>query len=239
MKSSNSNIFNSLVLVRTSLHIEPPPIDIKHLPWYLHYMTDNFPRRTFYVDQNDSQLNAIKLIKALGDQLAAEKPEIADYYRDRTKLLSQLDIARICLPEEAAKYPGVTKKAVGYALRKLIPPKECRELARIRYQKAANNNFDRSPEIQSHRATIRHQIHGVDVHAMLEGRGRIAWSTEEKELTKALALDSNYLTPKNAPDTHKIATELNQRFHSGKNIRFANSVGSFLRDLRRKNPQKY
>lgn len=199
-------------------------------------MFELIPEGTFFADQDltGEQFRAIELVKKIGAKLANDNPEIAGYYRDEKKMLSQLEIARMVIPEKAALYPEVAEKAVCNALSILISPEERNHLAKIRRQKSASINFDRSHDVQSQRSLIRHKLHGVDVKAMLEARGRTAWTEEEKETAKSLVKDLVWLTTSGFPDFKKIALELNKIFHSQKEIRFENSVRSFINGLNRK-----
>jgi hypothetical protein len=202
-------------------------------------MAVTLPEGSFHANLDGDQIRALELVRKLGERLVSENPEIADYYRDRQHIRTHLDIAKMVIPDVAEMFPEVAKKSVGYALRKLVPLVERMEILHMRKQLAAAKNFDHSSEVQRQKSLIRHKLHGVDVNAMLEARGRTPWTADEKEVTRSLAEDASYLTPGGAPDYNRIAQTLNDRFHGGKVVRYENSVASFIKDQRRKKTSEH
>jgi len=207
--------------------------------------SDFIPPGTFYAEGDDEltreRILAIQLVEDIGNQLALDYPEIVELYKDPT--LRLIDIAYKYFPkEDVDKYPEVYSKAVGYAIRQLNPTDEQAEFTRQHRQYVAELNFNlNSPEfIEQCRAAAkkRHELHGVNTEAMIRGRGREPWSLAEKALVGELIENLNFQHQKGSikgrPDYNKIAAELNRLFHDNQEIRKSNSVGSLVRDKRRK-----
>jgi len=184
---------------------------------------------------------AIKFVEEIGDQVAFEHPEIVELYKNPANRL--IDIAYEVLPKDYVdQFPEVCSKAVGYAIRKINPRAEQRDLTRQHRKHVIEKTFDfNSPEFieQCQRAAKkRHELYPVDIEVMIRARGREPWNSSERELVNDLLNNSDFQhqtgSIKGYPDHQKIADELNQRFHNNKKIRTANSVGSLVRDMRRK-----
>lgn len=207
--------------------------------------TDFIPPGTFYAEGNDGltreRILAIQLVEEIGNQLASKHPEIVELYRDPT--LRLIDIAYRIFPKEYVdQFPEVCNKAVGYAIRQLNPTEEQSELTRQHRQHIATLNFDLGSlkfiAQCKEAARKRHELYDVDTAAMIRGRGRKPWSLTEKALVNDLVINLNFQhqsgSVKGSPNYQKIADELNRLFHDGQEIRTSNSVGSLVRDIRRK-----
>lgn len=206
---------------------------------------DFIPTGTFYAEGNDEltkeRILAIQLVEEIGNQLALEHPEVAEIYKDPT--LRLIDIAKHILPQDYVnQYPEVCSKAVGWAIRHLNPADEQANLTRQHRRHSAELNFDFSnPDFITQckeAAKKRHELHGVDTEAMIRGRGREPWSLAEKALLNDLVINSDFQhqagSIKGTPNYEKIAKELNRLFYNAKEVRTTNSVGSLVRDSRRK-----
>lgn len=211
--------------------------------------SDFIPPGTFYANGDDKltddRIRAIQLVEKIGNELAVEHPEIAQLYEDPTIRL--IDIAYKVFPkEDVDQYPEVYKRAVGLAIRQINPANEQAELTRRHRQLIAESNFDlNSPKfIAQCRAAAkrRHELHGVDTDAMVRGRGREPWSLAEKALVNDLIISPDFQhqsgSIKGTPNYEKIADELNRLFQNKQKIRTSNSVGSLVRDIRRKTIKK-
>lgn len=182
---------------------------------------------------------AMLMVQRLGEQLAEKHPELADLYRDTAQPFSSMELGKKLLGPESTISEGVTRHAVYYALKLLMPDSERAEITRIRRSDLMHARWDfDSPAWREHckkAATIRHSRGiGVDVQAMLQGRGRLAWSIEEKIILLQLCADPAHWTPRMVPDHVKIAKTLNTIFHGGQTIRYENSCRSMIADHRRK-----
>ena len=81
---------------------------------------DIIPEGTFYSDLTENQVRALQLVRKIGERLVSEHPEIADLYRQGDDFRTYLKVAEQYLTE-AEQFPQVASRAVGYAVRKLIP----------------------------------------------------------------------------------------------------------------------
>jgi hypothetical protein len=205
---------------------------------------DIVPAGVFYSHSNftDSQIRAIQLANKIGKRLAQEHPEIAELYRQGGNFQRYIDIATQYIPD-SEQYLEVASKAVGYAIRSLIPKEERKEICSSRNAQRLENFFGgfESENFIEHckrAAKKRHEGKiGVDVNAMLKGRGRTTWSEEEKRYTIELTQNPQYQHQTGSqisrPNYELIALELNIQFHNCKEVRYSNSVASFVRDTRR------
>ncbi|MFC1721759.1 hypothetical protein ACFL0Z_02505 [Patescibacteria group bacterium] len=194
-------------------------------------------------DLTGSQVRAIQLVEKIGTRLAKEHPEIVELYRSSGDFQRYIDIAFQYI-SEAEMYPGVASKAVGYAMRLLMSKEERRRLSNERHAQRIKKffgGFD-SKKFRDHcRAASkrRHELGiGVDVDALLKGRGRTRWSEEEKEYTLRLVQNPDYQHFRGRPNYELIALELNIMFHDCEEIRYTNSVASFIRHTRKMEKKK-
>lgn len=216
------------------------------MPEVLNY--DQIPLGTFFADGDltPEQAAAIKHLERVGTQLIDECPEeLAELARDVT--LRYEDIAAILTPEEHEQFPEVAEKAVGFAIRQLIPEEELQDLTherrslrmkermsqmgdaafRAHQQAASQASWSRrtEPDIQA------------NVQAMLEARGRTAWNSSEKELLQKLLDDPTYQHQEGShagkPNYELIAIELNIAFHDCEPVRHVNSVRSMRNEFRK------
>jgi hypothetical protein len=196
-----------------------------------------------------SRVNAIKLVRKIGGRLAREHPEIADDYRKKGSSMQRyIDIARVYLgPVESDTFPEVCSKAVGYAVRKLMPPEEQKKLTK--QHRTAHicglvdemfGGFD-TPEWSEHCRHAQSQKGPVErsqLDAMIMARGQTPWSRLEMSCLLRLSNDPGYQYEsgqwEGCPYYPKIAAELNRVFHNGQEIRNAKTVGSYKRDLARR-----
>jgi len=199
---------------------------------------NHLPSEGFSKNELDPiQLAAIHRAIAWGEELAEHHPEVAELYR--TTELSYWEIAQSILPPEALAISAqVATKAVGYAVRSLIPEEEQREITKRRraaalLQKSGGlgTQAHRDHQIAANRR--RHQLHGVDVGAMIRGRGRTPWTEDERNSVMALTRDPQFQHKKGAPNYQAITFAINELFHQGDEVRYPNSVGSLVRDVRR------
>ena len=208
-------------------------------------LIDMIPEGTFYAENNDKltreRILAIQLVEKISQQLITEHPEITELYEDPSNRL--IDIAYNFFPKEYVdQYPEVCSKAVGLAIRQLNSEKKQVDLTKEHRQRLAEINFNLGSqefiEQCKEAAKKRHELHGVDTEAMIRGRGREPWNLAEKALVNDLINNPDFQhqagSIKGTPNYQKIAEELNQLFHEEENIRTSNSVGSLVRDSRRK-----
>lgn len=204
---------------------------------------DFVPDGTFEAGETPEQMKAIQWVNELGEQLAATHPEIADRFRNVDSGERLHDIAAELLPEIFTRNPEAATQAVGNALGRLIPPEERVELTRAHRQRNRRDQFAAlSPkeqwEAQSRASKRRHELHGVDVQAMLDARGRTPWSDPEKEWLRQAIQDPTYIRQSGIqsghPDYKKISAALNEEFHAGREVRYPNSVLSMVNVWRRK-----
>jgi len=204
---------------------------------------DLIPEGSFYSELNESQVRALQLIEKIGDRLVDVHPEIADLYKRGEDFQTYIQVALQYVPE-AEQFPQVASRAVGYAIRKLIPPEELSEIRRTRSAKQLEDMFDGfdSEQFREHcrkAAKRRHELGiGVDTEAMVRGRGRTPWTDEEKQYALVLSNNPAYQhqsgQQEGRPDYALIALELNIMFHDCSEVRYANSVASFIKDVKRK-----
>lgn len=189
---------------------------------------------------DEARIAAIKRAIDRGSEIAAEHPEVADLYRTTT--LYHAEIAARVVPELAEADPYLARKAVGYAVRSLIPDEERVGLTAARRARNLRENqgeagSERWETRQRRAAQRRHELHGVDIAAMIKGQGRTPWTEMEVELAKSLANnpDFQYQEGKNKgrPRYADIAYAINEEFHNGEEIRYRTSVSMLIRDLRR------
>jgi len=64
---------------------------------------------------------------------------------------------------------------------------------------------------------------------MLKGRGRTQWTDEEKQIVLEIMMqDPEYQKENGSLDYTKMAYDLNVLYHDRQNIRYKNSVKSFI-----------
>lgn len=210
---------------------------------------DTIPAGVFFAEDEPltpEQAAALRHVERIGQQLAEEQPEIvAELAHDVS--LRYGDIAALLIPAEVEQYPEVAEKAIGLAVRLLIPKDELETLTHNRrslrlkeraqsvggvaysaHQRAAasksweNSNSDRAARID----------------AMLANRGVVAWSAPEREVLAELIHDLDF-QHQDGPQTGRpnyalIALELNIRFHNCEGIRYPNSVRTMRNKLFKK-----
>jgi len=142
------------------------------------------------------------------------------------------------------QFPQVASRAVGYAIRKLIPQEELAVIRRERRAQRIKDFFDGfdSKQFREHCRNAANRRHGlgigVDTDAMVTARGRTPWSDDEKQYAIDLSNNPDYQHQegpnKGRLDYELIALELNIKYHDCNEVRYANSVASFIRDTRRK-----
>lgn len=193
------------------------------------------------------KVSAIQWAIEIGNNLAKTHPEIADFYRDTKDFRSYLEIAQMYIPEIAEKRPMVASKAIGYAVRQLIPTEEQEKLTSLHRADTLDSWVSRFTE-EEWRGTSkrgwqkRQEMYGTPLEALIRGRGQIPWSDEEREdlfysiNNPKCHHQSGHLA--GHPDFNKIAPELNTKFHQGENVRTPKSVRNYTTDLRRKNKKK-
>lgn len=207
---------------------------------------DEIPSGTFYAgsDLTPEQVAAIRHVELLGSRLAEEQPELLSELA-RSVELRYLDIAESLIPEELERSPGIAEKAVGFAVRQLLPADELQELTHARRSLRLEKLMAAMGDV----AFVEHQKSAnrkswenrerPDVGAMLAGRGRTPWSESEKEVLKALLSDPVYQhqtgSQKGKPDYELIALELNISFHACDAIRYPNSVRSMRNEFYKQN----
>lgn len=192
------------------------------------------------IPYDEARIAAIKRVIERGSEVAAEHPEVADLYRRTT--LSNSEIAAQVVPDLAREYPGVAQKAVGYAVRSLIPDEERAEITASRRARNLRENqgekgSERWESRQRRAAARRHELHGVDIAAMIKGQGRTPWTEMEVALARSLTENPDFQFKegknKGRPRYTDIAYALNEEFHNGEEIRYRSSVSMLIRDLRR------
>lgn len=213
---------------------EPFKEGIKRARDYLNGL-EIVPVGTFESEYTPEQVAAIRKVHEVGEQLAKAHPEIADRYRDLTYPSCYIDIACEFIPEWVEESPEIAKKAVGHAIRSLIPPTEQAELTAQHKawkleERLGGFGSEEHREHQRKASRARHdQGIPVDVEAMLRARGRVAWSDEERRMVLDVMLgDKDYQTKRNALDFKKMANALNSMYHNGEAVRYENSVRSFI-----------
>jgi len=202
---------------------------------------DIVPEGAFFGgDYDPVRIAALKKIIEIGNRVSGESPQVAEMYKDTN--LTYLEIAEQIIPEEVSISAGVAARAIGFAIRNLLPEEEVTEITarrralNLEKQKQAmgEEGFRAHQQAASRK---RHELHGVDVAAMLEGRGRIAWTDDEKRVVHELCKQKDFQHDKGSiagtPNYSTIAFVINELFHDGKEIRYGNSVGSLVRDSRR------
>ncbi len=210
---------------------------------------DRIPQGRFCAldDPKDQRRATVRWIIELGTQLAEEHPEIASFYRDTENVHTYLDIAHQYIPTIAEQYPAAASKAIGHAMRTLIPEEEQRELTALKRSQTLEDTIgDRNSEewrqACSEASRRRHELHEVDTDAMILARGRTPWTEEEKLYALELSMNTSYQHQtgqhKGRPHYALIASALNITYHNGDEIRYINSVASFIKDMRRKEKQK-
>ncbi len=204
---------------------------------------DVIPTGVFFSGEYDPErIAALRKVMEIGERVAETHPEVADSYRDTS--LTYLEIAERYLPKEVAISAEVAAKAIGVAVRSLIPEEEQAAITARRRAESLREQMQGlgEAEFRAHQQVAsrqRHQMHGVDVGAMLRGRGRAPWNDAEKRLVLELCGRPEFQHQKGnrnvvgSPNYANIAFALNELVHSGKEIRYGNSVGSLVRDMRR------
>lgn len=203
---------------------------------------DVIPEGTFYSELSENQVRALQLVRKIGDRLVSDHPEIADLYRQGDDFRTYLKVAEQYL-SEAEQFPQVASRAVGYAVRKLILQEELAEIRRKRRAQQLEDIFDGfdSKQFREHcrnAANRRHELGiGVDTDAMVTARGRTPWSEDEKQYALNLSNNPAYQHQdgqhKGRPDYELIALALNIKYHNCDEVRYTNSVASFVKYTRR------
>lgn len=204
---------------------------------------DQIPDGTFYASGEPitpEQAAALRYVEEIGGRLVQTGGEIlAELARDVA--LRYEDIAAVLIPDEHEQFPEVSEKAVGFAVRAVIPEDELAELTHTRRSLQMKKQIQAMGEV----AFLAHQQAASikswenrdrpDVDAMLKGRGRIAWSETEKEVLANLLGDSSYQhldgPQKGRPNYDLIALELNISFHDCDAVRYSNSVRSMRNEF--------
>lgn len=188
----------------------------------------------------EAQHAAMEMAQRIGHKLAQEHPEIADIYRGslrkkNSEILRYIDLAREYLSMERFINPVTARQAVGYAIRELLSDDEIREIRRFRRTKQLENMFGGfdSEVFRNHcrrAAAIRVQngdLHNIDIDKLTKARGFVPWSGEERKYA-IYCLDRGL-------SYNQIVSELNARFHQGKEIRNPKSLYDMARyDSKRK-----
>ena len=199
------------------------------------------PEGTFFADLSEEQIRAVLLQEELGRNLIRDCPEITETYGDLKNFRTLDDIGRMYLGENHSA--EVRRHAVAYAVEKLVSSNELSDLRLARRRKSLESRFGAfgSKEFSEHcrKAAIKRNLEiGTDVEAMIKGRGRTPWIDEEKKYALDLSNNPSYQhqdgSHKGSPNYELIALELNIGFHECTEVRYANSVASFIRDTRRK-----
>lgn len=203
---------------------------------------DQIPVGTFYAggDLTPEQAATINHLERIGISLVGGQSDLlCELARDVD--LRYKDIAEILIPNELEQFPEIAEKAVGFAIRQVIPDDELGELTHRRRSLRLKERILAMGDV----AFLEHQrIASVkswenrdrpDVDAMLEGRGRTAWSEEEKEMLQSLLENPEYQyrdgSHKGRPNYELIALELNISFHDCDGIRYSNSVRSMRNEF--------
>ncbi len=204
---------------------------------------DTLPEGTFNSGLSENQIRALKLVKKIGKKLISEHPEIAEAYLQDDDLQTYLKVAKDYI-SDAEQFPQVASRAVGYAIRRLVPKETLSNLTKVRNGKRLENFFDGfdSEKFREHCRNASKKRHesgiGVDTDAMIKARGMTPWSEDEKAYALKLSKNAEYQhtsgSQKGKPDYDLIALELNITYHDCKEVRYQNSVASFVRDSRRK-----
>jgi len=202
---------------------------------------DIVPEGTFFGgDYDPVRIAALRKVIEIGNRVSGENPEVAEMYRSTN--LTHLEIAEQVIPEEVAISAGVASKAIGFAVRSLLPEEEIAEITARRRALSLEKQKQAMGEegFRAHQQAAsrkRHELHGVNVTAMLEGRDRTAWTDDEKRVVNELCKQKEFQHDKGSiagtPNYSAIAFIINELFHDGKEIRYSNSVGSLVRDTRR------
>lgn len=204
--------------------------------------TDAIPRGTFFSGEyTRKRVAAIRRIIVLGRELAKSHPEVADMYRaiNHSDPNRYIDIAKEFIPEIAETHPSFASRVVGYAVRQLIPIEEQAELTAKHKAKSLEKHLggygsEKHLKHQKNAARERHAKGiGVNVEAMLKGRGKIGWSEEEKKMVLELMIyDPEFQhqkgPQKGRPNYKVIAEVLNDMYHGGRPVRYANSILSLV-----------
>src|SRR3989344_1530319 len=121
---------------------------------------DQIPGGTFYSELSENQVRALQLVRKIGDKLVSDHPEIADLYRQGDDFRTYLRVAAQFL-SEAEQFPQVASRAVGYAVRKLIPQEELAEIRRERRAQQIEDIFDGfdSEQFREHCRNAAHKRH--------------------------------------------------------------------------------
>lgn len=204
-----------------------------------------------------SQGAAILIERTIGARLAEEHPdEIVAMYRQTKNPLSLLEIAQTFIPETAREHALVASIAVRFALVSLLPKTEREDLFSERFASIALRTMERRTPRQRavfrrHAAQVRNERAPINTKGIVEGRGRIRWSEQEKELLGMLVSSADYQHHgrgnhlEGKPDHQKIAKLLNEIFHGGEEIRTPNKVAGQLQlpkaraRVRRKSQEKF
>jgi len=196
------------------------------------------------LEQIPSPIVARKLAEKIGSTLALEHPEMTELYRNGGNFSRYIDIARSYMGSEAKQYPNVCGKAVGYAMRELMSSPERADIRKKRKTERLDKMFDgfKSEKFKQHCVDARRkkEERGIftDQKLLIEGRGQIPWTSEERELARELTKTPEYQISsgqfKGRPNYDLIALELNINFHDCKEVRYAKSVGNYIRDLKRR-----
>lgn len=200
------------------------------------------PEGLYFADDEEfysyTKIKAIQWTAEIGEALAKKHPEMADLYRDREQPKTYMDIAKIYIPDIADRYPSVAKKAVGEAVRRLIPESEQQELTAFHQAHSIEKWCDFGSEEFRKQCTeawrIRQGKYGTPVEALIRGRGQIPWSEEEKARLLELSDDPHYQHLRGRPNYKKIAEALDSEFHSSKGIRNQKTVRNYSTDYWRK-----
>ncbi len=207
----------------------------EYLHGFINEWKDQIPEGTFHADYTPEQAAAIRRAREIGARLAATTPQLATDYEDPTR--SNLDLARIYIPEDAEEFPQVAAKAIGYAIRRLLPPDKLAELTRLHRkhlleQQTGESGSEARTQHNRGAAIARHeQGIPVDAAAMTRGRGLTPWTVDEATIAIELSEDPQYRNGDRV-DWKNIAEVINASFHE-ESPRTGKSVYDVVRDHRR------
>ena len=203
------------------------------------------PEGTYQAAETPEQIVAMKLTQKIGSRLAQEHPEIADLYRQGGNFARCIDIAREYFPEDPESHMEVCKKAVTYALGLLMPEAERAKIRKERKLTRMETWFKGGFEGEAFREHCRKarmikEIKGIrtDMKLLIEGRGQIPWTEEERSALLNLIKNPDFQWKWGIPNFGLIAEEINKRFHDRKEVRTQKSVGNYNRDLTRKQKKR-
>jgi len=188
---------------------------------------------------NPRRAVALKKAAALSARIIQDNPDEAIRLFQKLPPVTYFEMGEALLPKIAFEHPGVAAAAVRRALATLLPEDKRKKISQKRKatyfeEMLENLSPDKKRRHQIDAANARNKKYSAYTEKIIEGRGFVRYSNEEREkILNGLLSDSNYKhhgdsSKDGTPDYGKIADALNASFHKGKRVRNRRSLRAYV-----------